>query len=323
MLRFSLDRTWYSGLFAHAAENLPEEGYYCIGKDWNTMKTNLLILDSYKNIDDLIAFAFSFSNKTKRHLKIVYVFDFEWMRQTFMVGSAGPVDPALVVAERNAKKEFHVAETKIREVAGSYIKKHSLKIPFEIHITEQNRIGIVEEEMDRTSDLILLISNHQSYSEASGGLVGYPNLIEHVNCPVFVIPENIRQALIKDVVYATDFHPDDLKSIKHLLRLLDNWEDMELTVLHNEKDFEFREKLQWLGFRELIKEETKAKNLHFSLKNQNNTISAFEEFVAEKDPGLMVILKEKKGFFEEIFTSNETKSVLTHFNKPVLVYHEN
>ncbi|HDR50483.1 MAG TPA: hypothetical protein ENN90_02520, partial [Mariniphaga anaerophila] len=138
------------------------------------MKTNLLLIDSYKGIDDLIAYAFSLSNRSKRHLKIVYVFDFDWMRRSFAVGSAGRVDPALVAVEKNAKKEFSVAEAKIKEVAADYIKKHTVKIPFEIHITEMNRIDVVQDELDRTSDIMLLISNHQSYSEASGGLMGYP-----------------------------------------------------------------------------------------------------------------------------------------------------
>jgi hypothetical protein len=245
------------------------------------------------------------------------------MRRSFMLGSAGPLDPAIIAVEKNAKKDFKVAEAKMREVAADYIKKHPVKIPFEIHVTEQNRIDVVQSEMDRTSDLMLLIPNHQSYTEASGGLVGYPNLIEHVTCPVFVIPENSRHAVLKKVVYATDFHPDDIPSIKHLFGLIGKPTDTELTILHNEKEYGFDEKLRWMGFREVLKEETGAKNLQFCLKSQKDMVSAIEEFAGESDPDLLVILREKKGFFEEVFMSSETKNVLTHFHKPVLVYHEN
>lgn len=286
------------------------------------MKTNLLLLDSYKNIDDLIAYAFSFSNRSKRSLKIVYVFDFEWMRQSFMVGSSGPIDPALVAVEKNAEKEFEVAESKIREVANDYMKKHAVQIPFELKITEINRVDVVEEELDRSSDLILLISNHQSYSDATGGLVGYPNLIENVSCPVFVIPENSRHAVLKEVVFATDFHQEDLENIKHLMELLQYSESTRYTILHNDKDFGFEEKLKWLGFREWIKKEVKSENLAFSLKTQKDIVSAIEELSQETDPDLLVLLKEKRGFFEEVFSSSDTRSVLTHFHKPVLVYHQ-
>jgi hypothetical protein len=242
------------------------------------MKTNLLLLDSYKNIDDLIAYAFSFSNRSKRSLKIVYVFDFDWMRQSYMVGSSAPVDPALVAVEKNAEKEFEVAESKIREVADDYMKKHAVKVPFELKITEINRIDVVEEELDRSSDLILLISNHQSYSEATGGLIGYPNLIENVNCPVFVIPENSRHAVLKEVVYATDFHQEDLEIIKHLIDLLKYSEGTRCTILHNEKEFGFEEKLKWMGFREWIKKNVENGKLAFSLKTQKDIVQPLKNF---------------------------------------------
>jgi len=286
------------------------------------MKTNLLLLDSYKNIEELIAYAFSLSNRSKRNLKIIYVFDFDWMRQSFMAGGGGPVDPALVVVERNARKEFKVAETKIREITAEYIKKHSVNVPFEIHISEINRIDVVQEEYEKNPDLMLLISNNQSYSEATGGLIGYPNLIEHVGCPVFVIPENTTHFVIKDVIYATDFHPEDIDSLKHLKKLLAQTNDVSFTILHNQTETDFAGKLKWIGLQEVVKNETGIEKPQFKLFTEKDMITAIEKFKDDKDPDLLVLLKERKGFFGEIFSSSDTKNVLTHFNKPVLVYHE-
>lgn len=286
------------------------------------MKTNLLLLDSYKNIENLIIYAFSFSNRTKRSLKIKYVFDFNWMRQSYFIGSSGAVDPALVAVEKNAKKEFEVAETKIREIAAEYLKKHSVNVPFEIQVTETNRVDLVQDELEKSPDMLLLISNHQSYSEASGGLVGYPDLIEHAGCPVFVIPEDIKISVVKDVMYATDYHADDLDALKNLMELLEPRDDVRINILHNAKEYDFTEKMKWLGFQEIVKKETGGKNLEFTLKMKKDTVHAIQEYVDEKDPDLLVVLNEKRGFFEEIFSTSETKSVLSHFDKPVLVYHE-
>lgn len=286
------------------------------------MKTNLLLLDSYKNIEELIAYAFSLSNRSKRNLKIIYVFDFDWMRQSFMAGGGGPVDPSLVVVEKNARKEFKVAETKVREIAADYIKKHSVNVPFEIHISEINRIDVVQEEYEKNPDLMLLISNNQSYSEASGGLIGYPNLIEHVRCPVFVIPENTTHPVFKDVVYATDFHPEDIDSLKHLKQLLEHTGEVNLTILHNQDETDFEGKLKWIGLQEVVKNETGIEKPQFKLFAEKDMVTALEKFKQEKDFDLLVILKEKRGFFSQIFGSSDTKNVLTHFNKSVLVYHE-
>ena len=286
------------------------------------MGTNLLLLDSYKNIKGLIDYAFDFSNLSGRNLNIVYVFDFDWMKQTFIAGGVGAVDPHLASIEKNAKKEYKVAEAKIREIAAEYLKQHSVKIPFEIQISELNRIHLVQDEISKNPDLLLLLSNYQTYSEASGVMVGYPNLIEHVNCPAMVIPEKTDVTKIKNVVYASDYHPEDINSLKHLFELLKNSDDLNITILHNEKHLNFEDKLKWTGFREVMREETRIDNLEFCLKSKKDMINAIMEYSKEKDINLLVILKEKKGFFEEIFSSSETKSVLTQFHKPVLVYQE-
>ena len=286
------------------------------------MKTNLLLLDSYKNIENLISFAFSFSNRYDRKLKIIYVFDFTWMSRSYMVGATGPVDPGLVTAETQAKKEFDVAETKIRSIAAEYMKHNTVKIPFEISVSQNNRIDLVNEEVEQNSGLFLLISNHQSYTEISGGLVGYPSLIEHVKCPVFVIPEDINLAMLNKVVYATDYNPEDITSLKHLSNFMKKSENTHITVLHNERNYDFNEKLKWAGFKEVLKEEMDISNVDFTLKTRKDFLHGIEEYTEKNDPDLLVVLHEEKGFFEQIFTSNEVKNVLTHFNKPVLVYHQ-
>jgi hypothetical protein len=286
------------------------------------MGTNLLLLDSYKNIEDLIVYSLSFSNRLKRDLEIIYVFDFEWMLQSFMIGSAGPLDPKLLAVEKNAKKEFDVAKAKISEIATSYTKENPVDISFGIHVSELNRVDLVKDEAENIPELILLISNHQSYSEASGGMVGYPNLVEHVGCPVFVIPENISQPVMKNVVYASNYHPEDFDFLKHLSSLMEDAGDATITVLHNEKDYDFGEKLKWKGYTQLAKEEVGYEKLKFILKTKKDMVAAIDEYAGESNPDVLVILNEKRGFFEEIFSRSRTKSVLTHFHKPVLVYHE-
>ncbi|MFW5822375.1 MAG: hypothetical protein ACOCU7_03215 [Tangfeifania sp.] len=286
------------------------------------MKTNLLLLDTYNNVEDFLAYAFSFSKYTSRKLEIKYVFDFNWMVESYNVGPGGPVDPALVAAEKNVQKEFEAAEEKLNDLAGDYLKKHPAEVPYNISVSAINRIDVVQEEFEKDPDMVLLISNRQSYSEASGGLIGYPNLIEHVKCPVLVIPQNNPQFVMQNVVYATDYHQEDIESLKHLSSLHDQTESMKMTFLHNQEEIDFTEKLKWAGFQKLVSDETAIKNPGFELTSKKETLDAIEEFVEKNSPDLLIILKEKKGFFKQIFSSGETKGVLTHLNIPVLVYHE-
>lgn len=92
-----------------------------------------------------------------------------------MVGAAEPVEPGLVAAETQAREEFDAVETEIRKVAAAYLKQNTVTIAFEIGVSQTNRIDMVNEELKKSPGMFLLVSNYQSYSEISGGLIGYPN----------------------------------------------------------------------------------------------------------------------------------------------------
>lgn len=286
------------------------------------MKTNLLLLDSYNNIENLLSFAFSFSNRFRRQLKIVYVFDIKWMSQSYMVGATAPIDAGMVHAEKTAREEFNVAEKKIKALVKDYLEHNMVQIPYEVETSELNRLGLVEAELEKNKDMMLLVSNHQSYTELSGGLISYPNMLEHAKCPVLVIPENISQVDLKNVVYASDYNPEDITSLKHLCKFLNESEHSQVTVLHNEKEMNFEEKMKWKGFGEIVKEEVDFDNFSFVLENRKDFVKSIEEYSSSHQTDLLVLMHEKKGFFEQLFSSSEVKNALTHFDKPLLVYHE-
>lgn len=285
------------------------------------MKSNLLLLDSFLNAESLVAYAFSFSHRTNRQLKIIYVYDFEWMRKSYLTSKVSDDDPILVNVQVVARKEYEDAETKIRYIIGDYLKRHSVDVPVEVVISNNNRIEIVQTEIEKNPDIILLMSNHQSYSEASGGAVGYPNLILELSCPVLVIPDKTKYAVLEHILYATDFHPEDISSLKHLSELFQS-SSIKVAALHNQKDPDYDLNLRWKGFIELVKEQTGLSNLIPVLKKEKDILKAIERYVLESNPDFIVVLKEKKGFMKELFSKSNTEAILKSFNKPMLVYHE-
>ena len=287
------------------------------------MKVNLLLLDSYRNMNSLISYAFSFSHRSGRHLKIAYVYDEEWIRQYYTAGAATMADVGLTDYQSDVYNDFSDAEARIRDVVSEYLKKHSVDVPFDIVTTEYSKISFVEEEAaKKDSDLVLLIGNIEHSYHNIGGAFAYPDLVSHINCPVFIIPENIHYAVIRNIVYLTNFHPEDLKVLTHLADLF-NAPDLKITVLHNEKDFEFEEKIRWIGFIELAKQVTGIDSINPVLKKEKNVRDALQEFIDANEVDIIGILKEKKGFFEEIFKSSETKNMLKLIRLELLVYHEN
>src|SRR5690554_1457417 len=281
------------------------------------MKTNLLLLDSYRNMDSLVAYAFSFSHRTSRRLKIIYVYDFDWMRKTYS-SSTDETNPVILNALVTANKEFEGADSIIRATVAQYLKKHSVDVPVDIIVSDLNRLELLVRETKASPDIILLAGNSQSYTEATNGAIKYPNLIMNMECPVFVLPDNTCYAVLKHIVYATNFHPDDISTLRHLSEMF-NATDLKVVVLHNTKDGGFEDQLRWKGFVNLVKEHAGFQNLIPVLQNEKGILDAIEKYVVENDPDLLVMLKEKKSFLKEVFTTSNTQSVLTRFTIPVLV----
>ena len=286
------------------------------------MKTNLLLLDSYKNMEDLVQIAFSISNHYNRKLKIIYVFDFNWMRQAALAGGSGTTSISIINAEKEIFADYEIAEKKVRKIVDTCLKNQSTKYPLEISVSKNNRIDLIKRELQNDPNLMVLISNRQSYSEITGGAVSYPKFIEHVNCPILILPDNLKHTTFHNAVYASDYNPEDIRSLKRLSSFLEQSENTHLTILHNEENFDFDAELKWIGFKDMVQSEITDGNLDFLLKKKKDFIKGMEEYNLESDPDLLVMLNEKKGFFEDIFSSSTTKNVLTHFDKPLLVYHE-
>lgn len=286
------------------------------------MKTNMLLIDSHKNIEDLVHSAFAISRQYNRKLKITYVLDFDWMKHSTMAGGATTASVNIVNAEKEIFRDYEFADKKIREIVDESLKKQPVNYSVEIDVSKNNRIDIINNELQSNPDLMVLISNHQRYSDITGGLVSYPKFIEHVKCPVLILPEKLENETFHNAVYATDYNPEDIRSLKHLSNFLNQSNNTNLTVLHNEENFDFEANLKWTGFQDLVVSEIKDENLGFSLEKEKDFLSGMKKYNEETNPDLLVILNQKKGFFEDIFSSSNTKNVLSQFDKPILVYHE-
>ncbi len=286
------------------------------------METNLLLVDSHEKIEDLVQFALAISERYKRRLKIAYVLDFDWMKHSAMAGGAGTASINIVDAEKEIFRDYEYAEKKIREVVEDCIQKYPVNYSIEVNVSKNNRIDLINSELQDDPDMMVLISNRQRYSEITGGLVSYPKFIEHVRCPVLILPDELNHVAFNNAVYATDYNPEDIRSIKHLAGFLKQSENSKLTVLHIDENFDFEAHLKWTGFQDILQAEVGNGILDFTLKNDKDFITGMEKYNQENDPDLLVILNEKKGFFVDVFTSSNTKSVLSKFDKPLLVYHE-
>lgn len=279
-------------------------------------------------MENLISIGFSLSAQLGRKLKIVYVFDFDWSSSGWatggeFVGATAPnIDASVRMAESDIRRNYERASDEIRRISARYLEQNLQNIPFEIEVSETSRLHLVEKVVEEEKDVLLMMGNYSSYAEFAPGGFKFPNVVDKAPCPVLLIPEDIQTVSVSDWVYATAFHPEDLSALAHLSDLFGRNSGKKLTIFHNSKPDEFELKLKWKGFQEEVKKVAHGFDLNFELSYEKDVRHGLRRFIETNDPGLIVILKEKKGFFAEIFSSSETHYVVTHFDKPVLVYHE-
>ena len=287
------------------------------------MKTNLLLLDTLRNAENLISTGFSLSAQLNRKLKIVYVLDFTWVGNDEYMGATAPnIDSTIRIAEAEIRREYENASSEIRKITAKYLQHNSQIIPFEIDISETSRLLLIDQVVEDEKDVLVLTSNYNSYSVFLSDAVSYPNVIDRTPCPVFIIPDNIQTISVDNWLYTTAFHPEDLTAISHLSDLFGRNSGKKLTVFHNSKPDDFDARLKWEGFQSQVREVAVGFDLNFALSYEKDVREGLRIFIENNNPDLIVILKEKKGFFRDIFSSSETHYVVTHFDKPVLIYHE-
>ncbi len=287
------------------------------------MKTNVLLLDTLKNMENLIYSAFSISSQQKRKLKIVYIEDFDWVSSANYMGvTPGNLGVGLHYADAQIREDYDRAEGEIKRITTQYLKQYPQSIPFEYEVREGNRMIYIEEMLAEEDDVLLMMSNYSSISESPGGIISQPNILDKVTCPILVIPDDQQYLSFNKMIFASAMHREDLDALKSMANLFVKGPELKLDIFHHSNSTSFDHQLKWKGFQAMVQEALPDYQPQFYLAKGKDVDEALDEYIKKEKPDLVATLKERKGFFEEIFSSSHTQELIRHFNKPVLVYHE-
>ncbi|PTN05978.1 nucleotide-binding universal stress UspA family protein [Mangrovibacterium marinum] len=281
------------------------------------------MLDTLKGMKSLIFSAFLLSNRQKRKLRIVYLEDFNWVSSANYLGiTPASLGAGMELAESQIRSDYQKAASEIRRVLDEYLSEHSEHVPYSYELREHNRLEYIEELLVDDPEMLLLVSNYSSVSSTAGGAVHYPNILDKVACPVLVVPDDQTFDSFGNLLYATALHREDIDAIGSLVELFGDAVAPKLTVFHHHPDDDFEHQMKWLGFQAMVTEAVPQVTPQFHLAKGKDLDAELEDFVRGGDFDLLAALKERKGFFADLFGSSHTHELIRHFNKPVLVYHE-
>jgi nucleotide-binding universal stress UspA family protein len=150
------------------------------------------------------------------------------------------------------------------------------------------------------------------------------DIIRKVRCPVWIIPEGIIYKPFSEILYATDYHEEDLPNLKLLARFASRF-PASITAVHITRDAGFQDRVKGEGFASMIKKETGYEMISIKILNEKKGEPLVEElhnFALMMDADLIVLLRENRGFTDRLFHGSRSEKIARETQLPVLIFNE-
>jgi len=213
------------------------------------------------------------------------------------------------------------------EILKKHIEDITDKVSYHVFVDVISHIGLAAEKAhelvsNNKANMVVIEGqkDHGFWLQTSSNM----DIVEKVNCPVWIIPKGAVYKPFNEIIYATDYKKEDITSLKKLINTFPNYSP-NIVALHITDSNDFEERIKKAGFVEMLQKQTAYKPLWvkavYQSKNDDLT-ELLNEYALKINADLLVLLKENKSFFKRIFNSSETKKILKNTQLPVLIYHE-
>jgi nucleotide-binding universal stress UspA family protein len=281
------------------------------------MKTLLAIINEPKESKDFIRYVAAMAGDFKMDVHFMYV-----QNPNFPpVGNAS----YLGVAVSQYQQNLEAMDKTAKEILAEYIKDVKSEITEDISIEYSTELGLtymLAKDMvsGNKADMVIIggQKNESFWLQTSLNM----EIIENVECPVWIIPNACDYDPFTKIIYATDYKEEDITGLKKLVDLTIHFTP-SIIALHITDSIDFEEKVKNAGFLQMLKERTGYDQLSVTVNNNNkDAAEILSNYALIVEAGLIVVLKENKSFFERIFKSDVTKKIMEKSMLPVLVLHE-
>lgn len=269
------------------------------------IKNILVPTDFSAEAKNTLNYALALAKILKAKVDVVHIVSTEVELNIFPIGSKE--DPSKVV---------HDAEISLQQFTEKVSKRQSVLLnEVQIHT------GMIAEEllqMSSQTDLIVL------GAKGSGGGIGKwfgsvaSTVARKAKCPVLVVPKKARFNGLNRIVYASDFHPSEEKTLPKIVSFGNQFGATIhfVHVVQNNLNG-YMVDSEWMDKR-------------FQLDNAPFLMSSVEcdevgeglnRFAKNKRADLMVMTTGKRRFFEELFHKSMTQKMIYNTRIPLLVMH--
>jgi nucleotide-binding universal stress UspA family protein len=240
------------------------------------------------------------------------------------VGSTGMSGVTMAHIQQGLETQIQEGKKTLKKLVGQMMPQIAGEVVVEITTAIGNEVSVVNEMLASGEIHMVAVEN-----TAADGFWWKDTLVQdmvrNIECPVWVIPENAEYHSFRKIIYATDYHEEDIPTLQKLL-VLTRGLTPSILALHIIENADFGERVKTAGFQKML--ETKTAYEKISAKALNDTngedlVQLINSYAAMNRADLIVVLKENKKFLDRIFSPSDAEKIIKSANSPVLVYHSN
>jgi nucleotide-binding universal stress UspA family protein len=283
------------------------------------MKALVTMIDEPEGSRGFIEYAVRLAKDLKIHVHLLYVEN----PNNYALGTPNLTGASAVQLQRSLEERIKHA----RATLGWHVDDLKDQISGEITVDISAEIDIERSVLERMTGE----NEDQMVVTESGGIESFwaggsstREIIRAVSCPVWVIPTDAMYQPFSRIIYATDYHQEDIPTLMKVISLTRPFAP-RITAIHITDSVDFDLKVKEAGFQEMIRKRTDYQKIHLEtlIEKEGDHIAELINSYAEREGAdLIVMLKENRNFLERIFRSSSTRKIIKHVQTPVLVYHE-
>ncbi len=179
---------------------------------------------------------------------------------------------------------------------------------------------IVGEAKDAEMDLIIMGTEGASGIDRVLFGSNTAAVIERASCPVVAVPAQTKLFIPRRIVFATDYHANDMQSMKAVTVLASQFK-AEVLIVHVTKE-KMKSDLDLIEqFSKAVARDTGIKEPFYYVMTHDDVQKGIDLFVDAVGADLIALSTRKRNFFEKLFDKSLTKKMAYQAQLPLMVFH--
>lgn len=190
------------------------------------------------------------------------------------------------------------------------ISDKDLKIQFTAKFSNTSIGGILDAINETGADLVVVGKKGQDRIKEIVVGSTTKSLVEKAPCPVLAIPENAVFREIQQIVYASDFDPNDIPAIKKIIPISQVYH-AKIAVLHLSEN-EFKEQSEAIAFQQQLTDEVNYLHLKYDTESSQNIAKSLVSYLQLNQADLLVMFEKENTGIGRLFQKSTVKQFVDH-----------